>query len=67
MREIKFRAWHLGEMYENCVVVDGKALRRGHFATDLFSDFSERAELMQFTGMTDVNGVEIYEGDIIED
>lgn len=65
MRDIKFRAWYNGDMYENCAVVDGKALRRGHFATDLFSEFSEIANVMQFTGLHDRNGVEIYEGDIV--
>ncbi len=60
-REIKFRAW------------DGK--RMHEWDDEFFSDTSEvtqfsglfsdiKMNLMQFTGLLDKNGVEIYEGDI---
>jgi hypothetical protein len=55
MREIKFRAW-TGEKMRRCAVsIDGKATM----------DFGpSNAPLMQFTGLYDRNGKEIYEGDV---
>ena len=52
MREIKFRAWEGGKM----VAFD-------FFIADIFA-LSEN--VMQFTGLLDKNGKEIYEGDIVE-
>lgn len=59
MREIKFRAWNdlLKSMYnvsELYVDSDGKLKELGRFKTIL----------MQFTGLKDLEGNEIYEGDI---
>jgi len=65
MREIKFRAW-----VENA--------RGGHMATQGGPDietlpsfahhymWTDKYVLMQYTGLKDKNGVEIYEGDIVE-
>jgi len=56
MREIKFRAWDGEEMdYEPTVPYDWKL-------NDVFKDGDD---LMQYTGLTDKNGKEIYEGDLL--
>jgi uncharacterized phage protein (TIGR01671 family) len=60
MREIKFRAWHptLKKMFYDCRVSSNDW-------TDSSTHFSgEHDTLMQYTGLKDKNGKEIYEGDI---
>lgn len=67
MREIKFRVWcHM----EKAMVSDVKLLQdtfdmsvRGNLFT--LAMRTDRRVLMQFTGLLDKNGVEIYEGDIL--
>ena len=67
MREIKFRAW----------LVEEKTMYPWH--SEFFYDTSpvtsysgsleenENVLLMQYTGLKDKNGVEVYEGDILKD
>jgi uncharacterized phage protein (TIGR01671 family) len=64
MREIKFRAWCNGKMLNDneIIIVNGTAREYNH--GDL-TGFSE-SHLMQYTGLKDKNGVEIYEGDILK-
>ena len=68
MREIKFRAWGklIGEMID-VITMD--------FETKNINDddyynmtpfFDDEYVLMQYTGLKDKNGVEIYEGDIVQ-
>lgn len=71
-REIKFRAWdkHIEQMQiVRDIYFDRKTGDTEYFVTK--SKFGthvgnlESHELMQYTGLKDVNGVEIYEGDIV--
>ena len=68
MREIKFRVWDGREMIQpphpyssqlglNFFTLDGRCYIDG-----VYQDL----ELMQYTGLKDKNGVEIYESDVIE-
>ena len=66
MREIKFRAWN--KLYKRMIefvgainFLDGKVFD----ASNLYSRDLKYIDLMQYTGLRDKNGKEIYEGDII--
>ena len=59
MREIKFRVWHPKDKFMG---VPFHAMQKFNQNIGIFPD---DAILMQYTGLHDKNGKEIYEGDIL--
>jgi len=63
-REIKFRAWDGREIIKDWFVIEKSSAGNGVLVPATMSRMA--IEVMQSTGMTDKNGVLIYEGDIVK-
>ena len=72
MREIKFRAWDKNadrmlhfDTTNIMMTLEGIAYLPDDIEPNGFRNIHKQVELMQYTGLKDKNGKEIYEGDLL--
>ncbi|CEQ01595.1 phage protein TIGR01671 [[Clostridium] sordellii] len=70
MREIKFRTWNKSEnkMYYNAELTYDFGMNGSNVMEESFGGIITNDDfiLMQYTGLKDIKGKEIYEGDIVK-
>jgi hypothetical protein len=63
MREIKFRAWDNGHKHMRTDILIGR--QHGGAWVETYEGNVFEGEVMQYTGLKDRNGKDIYEGDLV--
>jgi uncharacterized phage protein (TIGR01671 family) len=69
MRDIKFRAWdkkHNRFLGDDFLIGDDGKIFFVQFGNEIYLAVQEQYIIEQFTGLSDKNGKEIYEGDILK-
>lgn len=71
MRELKFRIWSTVAKRWLCedsqyLQMDGKKVHPAPWSTLSFDVSDNEYTIQQYTGLKDINGKEIYEGDVIK-
>jgi uncharacterized phage protein (TIGR01671 family) len=61
----KFRIWSNNE--QNWILDPTRVRLNSNFTLELISDNPTKCTIQQFTGLFDINGKEIYEGDILKE
>ena len=64
MREIKFRVWLNGDYFVTAKMIDWETALQEFNAFDIFQS-PDKMTPLQFTGLFDKKGLEIYESDIV--
>ena len=66
MREIKFRVWWEKQMRHNAICGNGQVLFIPNATGEYKWINQAECSVMQYTGLKDKNGKEIYEGDVLQ-